>query len=127
MVVSSLHEGGEAVLLEAAMVGVPTVGTNVGHVRDFAPDAAVAVQVGDAAALAREIGGLLDDEPRRLALAARAQQRALSRDADWTCARFEQLYADVLAKHPSRRVTHGRSASGPAPGAPGRADESDAG
>ena len=97
MVVSSRHEGGEVVLLEAAAVGVPTVGTNVGHVRDFAPDAAIAVEVGDFVALAREIGGLLDDEPRRLAIATRAQERALREDADWTCARFEELYAEAIA------------------------------
>ena len=69
MVVSSRHEAGPVALLEAAIVGVPTVGTDVGHVRDFAPDAAVAVEVGNPVALAREIAGLLDDEPRRLALA----------------------------------------------------------
>jgi glycosyltransferase involved in cell wall biosynthesis len=103
MVVSSRHEGGEVVSLEAAIVGVPTVGTKVGHVRDFAPDAAIAVDVGDAAALAGEIGCLLDDEPRRLMLAARAQQRALRHDADWTCARFEEIYSEVIARRRARR------------------------
>jgi glycosyltransferase involved in cell wall biosynthesis len=103
MVVSSRHEGGEMVLLEAATVGVPTVGTNVGHVRDFAPDAAVAVEIGNADALAREIGSLIDDEPRRLALAARAQARALTHDADWTSARFEELYQDAITR---RRAGH---------------------
>jgi glycosyltransferase involved in cell wall biosynthesis len=102
MVVSSRHEAGPVAFLEAAAVGVPTVGTNVGHVRDFAPDAAIAVAVGDSAALAREIGGLLDDEPRRLALATRAQQRAVREDADWTCARFEALYAEAIASRRSR-------------------------
>jgi glycosyltransferase involved in cell wall biosynthesis len=102
LIVSSRHEGGEVVLLEAATVGVPTVGTNVGHVRDFSPDAAIAVEIGNAAALARAIGSLLDDEPRRLAIAARAQERALRHDADWTCARFEELYEDALVRRRAR-------------------------
>lgn len=109
MVVSSRHEAGPVALLEAATVGVPTVGTDVGHVRDFAPDAAVAAEVGNPVALAREIAGLLDDEPRRLALATRAHQWALREDADWTCARFEELYADVLASrgwHPRLADAH---------------------
>jgi glycosyltransferase involved in cell wall biosynthesis len=102
MVVSSRHEAGPVALLEAAIVGVPTVGTDVGQVRDFAPDAAIGVEVGNPVALARGIGGLLDDEPRRITLATRAQQRALNEDADWTCARFEELYADVIAKRSPR-------------------------
>jgi glycosyltransferase involved in cell wall biosynthesis len=102
MVVSSRHEAGPLAFLEAAIVGVPTVGTDVGHVRDFAPDAAIAVDVGDFVALAREIGSLLDDEPRRLAIATRAHERALREDADWTCARFEDLYAEAIASGRSR-------------------------
>ena len=85
------------VVHEAAAVGVPTVGTAVGIVRDWAPDLAVSVPVGEANALARAIGDLLEDEPRRLEIAQRAQQDALQEDADWTCARFEQLYARVIA------------------------------
>ena len=46
-------------------------------------------------ALAREIGDLPEDDTRRLAIARRAQQAAVSKDADWTCARFEELYAEV--------------------------------
>src|SRR4029450_6875849 len=102
MCVSSRHEAGPITFLEAAAAGVPTVGTDVGQVHDFAPDAAIAVKGGDSDALAREIGGLLDDEPRRLALATRAQQRALREDADWTCARFEELYAEAIGGRRTR-------------------------
>jgi glycosyltransferase involved in cell wall biosynthesis len=91
MVVSSRHEAGPVAMLEAAAVGVPTVGTAVGHVRDWAPHGAVAVPVGDAALLARAIAQLLDDDQARLAIARAAQQRALREDADWTSARFEEL------------------------------------
>ena len=95
MVVTSRHEAGPVAMLEAAAVGVPTVGTAVGHVRDSAPEGAVTVPVGDPEALAREIGDVLEDDTRRLALARRAQQAAVRQDADWTCARFEELYAEV--------------------------------
>lgn len=97
MVLSSRHEAGPVVMLEAAAVGVPTVGTAVPYVSDWAPDHAVCVPVADPDALARAIADLLEDEPRRLAIAQRAQQSALQEDADWTCARFEQLYARVVA------------------------------
>jgi len=96
MIVSSRHEAGPVAMLEAAALGVPTVGTAVGHVQDLAPQAAVAVPVGDAESLAREVAALLADDQRRLALARRAQEFALREDADWTAAQFERLYADVV-------------------------------
>lgn len=93
---TSRHEAGPIVVLEAAVVGVPTIGTAVGHIAEWAPEAAVAVPVGDATALAGETLAVLRDEPRRLALAREAQRRALTFDADWTARRFEELYHDVL-------------------------------
>jgi glycosyltransferase involved in cell wall biosynthesis len=101
-VVSSLHEAGPLVVLESAVVGVPTVGTAVGHVAEWAPDAALAVPVGDAAALAAAIARLIADEDLRLRLAAEASRRALTQDADHTAALFEALYADLTAAAASR-------------------------
>jgi len=98
LVVTSRHEAGPVVVLEAAVAGVPTVGTSVGHVADWAPYAAVAVPVGDAAALAREIAALATDESRRLRLARDAQRRATEIDADYTAAAFERLYRDVATR-----------------------------
>ncbi|HEU4630134.1 MAG TPA: glycosyltransferase family 4 protein [Gemmatimonadaceae bacterium] len=95
LLVSSRHDASPLVVLEAAVAGVPTVGTAVGYVVDWAPDAAVAVPVGDARALARETAALLADEPRRLALAHAAHHRALLHDADHTAACFERLYAEL--------------------------------
>lgn len=92
LVVSSLHEAGPLVVLEAAVAGVPTVGTAVGHVAEWAPDAAVSVPVGDATALARAIAALHADEPRRLRLALEAQRRAVAIDADYTAQAFERIY-----------------------------------
>lgn len=98
LVVSSRHEAGPVVFLEAAAVGVPTVGTAVGHLADLAPEAALAVRVGDAEALAGAIETLLDDDAQRMAIARHAQQFALREDADWTCVRFEALYAQVCGR-----------------------------
>ena len=96
LVMCSRHEAGPAVLLEAAAVGVPTVGTDVGHIREFSPDAAVAVPVGDAAALARAIHALVDNDEQRVAIAALAAARATAEDADWTAHRFETLYREMM-------------------------------
>jgi glycosyltransferase involved in cell wall biosynthesis len=67
-------------------------------VNEWAPDAAVAVPVGDARALADAVIALLADEPRRLALARAAQQRAMAIDADHTAASFERLYGELCAE-----------------------------
>lgn len=94
-VVSSRHETGPLVALEAAVAGVPTVGTRVGHLAEWAPTAALAVDVADAEALAAAIRTLSVDEHRRLAVAEQAWRRATAEDADCTAARFEALYAQV--------------------------------
>jgi glycosyltransferase involved in cell wall biosynthesis len=103
MLISSRHEAGPLVVLEAAAVGVPTVGTAVGHVAEWAPSAAVAVPVADPAALARAIIGLLSDEDARLRLAREAWQRARREDADYTARSFEALYSGLLLHAPRRR------------------------
>jgi glycosyltransferase involved in cell wall biosynthesis len=92
MILTSHHETGPVVLLEAALAGVPTVGTAVGHVAEWAPEAAIAVPIGDPAALAGAIGRLLDDEDLRLRIARVALQRATREDADYTAERFHALY-----------------------------------
>ena len=91
-IVSSRHEAGPLALLEAAVAGVPTVGTAVGHVAEWTPHAALSVRVGDDAALADTIRRLADDEEARLALAHEAQARALAIDAKFTANRFCELY-----------------------------------
>lgn len=98
LLVSSRHEAGPVVVLEAAVAGVPTVGTAVGHVRDWAPAAAVAVPPGDGEALGAETAALLTDEGRRQRLAGEAQARAEAEDADWTAERFDAIYRDVVSE-----------------------------
>ena len=91
-VMSSLHDAGPVAVLEAASLGIPTVGTSVGHVAEFAPDSAVATPIGDAVALGFAIEALLDDEDRRFELGRRALQRAVTEDADHTAREFQHLY-----------------------------------
>jgi glycosyltransferase involved in cell wall biosynthesis len=95
-VVSSRHETGPLVVLEAASVGVPTVGTSVGHIVEWSPFAAIAVAVGDSNALASSILSVIDDESLRLRMAHEAMSRARLEDADHTAARFEALYAQLI-------------------------------
>jgi glycosyltransferase involved in cell wall biosynthesis len=95
LLMTSRHEAGPLAVLEAAVAGVPTVGTAVGHVDELAPHGAVAVPIGDAAEMARAIAALLADEPRRLALAGAAQRHAVAHDAELTAVRFERMYEEL--------------------------------
>lgn len=99
LVMSSRHEAGPLVTLEAAIAGVPTVGTHVGHIADLAPQAALAVPVGDARALAEAVANLAANEQRRLQLAAAAQAFALRFDARWTVRALCEAYRDVRPEH----------------------------
>ncbi len=94
-VISSRHEAGPAVALEAALAGVPTVGTHVGHLAEWSPTAARTVRVGDAPGLSVQIETLLGDDDLRLRVARDAQARALAEDARHTARLFERTYAEV--------------------------------
>jgi glycosyltransferase involved in cell wall biosynthesis len=92
MVVSSRHEGVPIAALEAAVAGVPTVGTAVGQIADWAPGAAIAVPIGDAGALADAIERLARDDDERLRLAVNAQAFAVEHDADAFATQMRILY-----------------------------------
>jgi len=94
-VVSSRHEAAGVVILEAAMAGVPTLGTRVGYIADGEPHRALVVAPGDAGALAEGILALIDDPIRRSVLASTARTWALAHDADSTAAAFDRLYREV--------------------------------
>ncbi|WP_116809863.1 glycosyltransferase family 4 protein [Steroidobacter cummioxidans] len=104
MMMSSQHEAGPVAMIEAAMTGVPTVGSAVGHIAEWAPTAAVAVRPGDAESLAREAALLLSDEEQRLRIAHEAWSRAVRQDADYTARTFEALYEEAIGVR--RRSTH---------------------
>jgi len=95
LVHASRHEAGPIVLLEAAVLGIPAVGTAVGHFVEWSPGAARVVAPGDAAGLAEAMAALLADESLRLQLAWAAQRRAMREDADNTARAFEALYLSV--------------------------------
>lgn len=103
LVMNSLHEGAPIAMLEAAVAGVPTVGTAVGNIADWAPEAAVAVRVGDPAALAQAIGSLAADEEQRLRLARAAHARAVAHDADRFAAQLRRIYANLADELPCER------------------------
>jgi glycosyltransferase involved in cell wall biosynthesis len=103
-VLSSRHEAGPAAVLETALVGVPTIGTCVGHVAEWAPDAAIAAPVGEADSIASAVIALLADDDHRMRLATAAHERAKRENADVTARLFEAVYGEVV------RVERGRGA-----------------
>jgi glycosyltransferase involved in cell wall biosynthesis len=107
-VISSRHEAGPVTLREAAVVGVPTVGTAVGEIADWAPHAALAVPVGESEMLAGQVAALLTDEELRLRVAREAYTRATCEDAGYTARLFEDLYEELLRARSRRRATRTR-------------------
>ena len=92
MIMSSRHETGPVAMLEAAAVGVPTVGTAVGHIAEWSPSASIAVPVGDWKELIAAIQRMLRDEDLRLRIAQAAFQRATREDATYTASQVQNLY-----------------------------------
>jgi len=96
LVASSRHEAAGVGILEAAMCGLPAVGTSVGYIADWSPEAAVSVAVGDDVALASAVTTLLRDPARREAIGREAMARARSHDADWSATAIEKFYISAL-------------------------------
>jgi glycosyltransferase involved in cell wall biosynthesis len=96
-VVSSRHEAGPLVVLEAAIAGVPTVGTLVGHIAEWTPHGALGVPVREAALLAAAIARLLENDAARLRMALEAQRRAVGEDGEFTARRFSEIYRDLVS------------------------------
>ena len=83
---------------EAMACGVPLVSTDGGALPEIVGDAGVIVPAADSAALARAIGGLLDDPPRRAALGRAGRQRIVDSFSWEVCARqMVDYYRRVLA------------------------------
>jgi glycosyltransferase involved in cell wall biosynthesis len=96
--ITSRHEAGPLAALEAAVAGVPTVGTAVGHLVEWAPDAASVVPVQRPDLLSTAIAQLLDDDELRVAKAQAAARIALAEDADLTARLFMEIYRELADK-----------------------------
>jgi glycosyltransferase involved in cell wall biosynthesis len=92
LVVSSRHEAGPIVALEAALAGVPVVGTAVGHLAEWTPHAALSVPPADPSALATAIESVINNDDLRISLATAAQRIAVAENADWTAQQFLSIY-----------------------------------
>jgi glycosyltransferase involved in cell wall biosynthesis len=103
VLISSRHEAACVVALEAAACAVPVVGTSVGYLNDWSPTRAMAVPGRDPAALAEATVGLLRDPGRRHRLAEAARAWVTAHDAEWTVARFVELYQEVQVRRGSGR------------------------
>jgi glycosyltransferase involved in cell wall biosynthesis len=90
-VMASRDDVAPVAVLEAAAAGLPVVGTDVGFIADWAPDAAIRTPVGDPGALAHALRSMLSNQDQRERLAANAQhwvRRNASLDADDAYARL---------------------------------------
>lgn len=97
LVVSSRFEADPVAALEGAIAGLAVVGTSVGHLVEWAPDAALVCAPGDADALASCVELIAHNEPRRMSLARAAQTLAVAHDADHAAERVLSLYEELTA------------------------------
>lgn len=100
-VMSARHDAGPVAALEAAACGLATVGTDVGHLADWArsdPPAALTVPPRRADLLSHAIGEVLSDAGRRSALAAAAGSFARRHDRRATVDAFDQLLSGLVRR-----------------------------
>jgi len=102
LLVTSRFDGGPRVVLEAASLGVPTVGTTVGYVAEWSPDAARAVPVRTPEALAEAVAEVLRDEESRQALGRNALVRLNEHDCEQVASRWESVYLQAVERRVDR-------------------------
>ncbi|MDP2957639.1 MAG: glycosyltransferase family 4 protein, partial [Longimicrobiales bacterium] len=88
LLVTSRFDAGPRVVLEAASLGVPTVGTAVGYVDEWSPDGA----------LADAVIAVLDDEERRQALGRNALVRLKEHDCETVVSKWEAVYRKAAGR-----------------------------
>jgi glycosyltransferase involved in cell wall biosynthesis len=98
LVVTSEHEGFCVPVVEAMTVGLPVVAYGQGALPEVLGDAGVFVTTKDPYALARTIGGLASDAPRRAALEAAGRRRLSELDLASAAERFVNLLAPLAAQ-----------------------------
>jgi glycosyltransferase involved in cell wall biosynthesis len=101
-VLTSLSEGQNNALTEAAMSGVLQVSTPVGHIGDLGEAVAVVTRIGDPEDLAAKILAIVANPDEWEGKILRARAWAASRDLPWTITRFRDLITKVV---PSSRGT----------------------
>ena len=94
----SLYEGFGYPPLQAMVNGVPVVATDAGAIPETVGDAAEVVPVGDAAAMAAALLGVLGDEARRAALITRGRDRAARFSWERCAAGTLVLYSDLAGR-----------------------------
>src|SRR5690606_5406521 len=92
------------VLLEAMAAGCALVASDLDGHRNVATDGvdALLAPVGDAAALAKAICRVLEDEDLRADLIASGRRRAEELSMDRLAVRYVEIYQALLAGHPAR-------------------------
>ncbi|MHC3452232.1 DUF3492 domain-containing protein [Streptomyces prasinus] len=104
-VLSSVVEGFPTGLVEAMLAGRATVSTDVGAVVEVVGGTGLVVPPRDPQALAQACVSLLRDPERRARLGAAARARALELfTVEQNVAAFHDLYLEVVARTPVRRV-----------------------
>lgn len=76
VVIPSIHEGFGLTALEAMALGRPVIATRAGGLPEVLGDTGLLVPVGDSAALAQAIQGLLDDPERCISMGRAGRERA---------------------------------------------------
>ncbi|CAM5744369.1 hypothetical protein SHIRM173S_06610 [Streptomyces hirsutus] len=104
-VLSSVVEGFPTGLVEAMLAGRATVSTDVGAVVEVVGGTGLVVPPRDPQALAEACVSLLRDPERRARLGAAARARALELfTVEQNIAAFHDLYLEIVARTPARRV-----------------------
>ncbi|MFC5956429.1 DUF3492 domain-containing protein [Streptomyces pratens] len=104
-VLSSVVEGFPVGLVEAMLAGRATVSTDVGAVVEVIGGTGLVVPPRDPRALAEACVSLLRDPERRVRLGAAARARALELfTVEQNVAAFHDLYLEIVARTPVRRV-----------------------
>ncbi|GAA2568265.1 glycosyltransferase family 4 protein [Pseudonocardia hydrocarbonoxydans] len=101
------HLRGESfgmVLTEAMAAGAPVLAADLDAFRAVLGPAGALFPAGDAPALARSLAALLDDAPRRAALAAAGRERAAAFDWSVVAADVVRVYRAALAAAPRQRA-----------------------
>lgn len=89
---SSKYESQGVAVCEAAMHGLPLIGTAVGILREFAPSGAITAEPGNASGLADAVESVVKDSELRRALGGGAAAWMEGYSMDWTTRQAIEIY-----------------------------------